>query len=83
MTVVLVGASGATSWFQQAEYLRAIELARSNKQRLVPVYTSGSPASVPYGLEGVQGVVTTWASGLRNDDVRKTAAEIAALVHIP
>jgi hypothetical protein len=80
VTVVLVGDSGATSWFQQAEYLRAIELARANTQRLVPVYTRGSAASAPYGLEGIQGIVTTWASGLRQDEVRKVAAEIAAFV---
>lgn len=80
ITILLVGESGATSWFQQAEYLRAIELARANRQRLVPVYICGSPEPAPYGLEGVQGIVTTWASGIRHDEVRKVAAEITALL---
>lgn len=83
VTVVLVGESGASSWFQQAEYLRAIELARSNKQRLVPVYICGSPEPAPYGLEGVQGIVTKWASGLRQDEVSKVATDIAALLPNP
>lgn len=80
ITVALVGKSKATSWFQQAEYLRAIELARANKQRLIPVYLGGSLEAAPYGLEGVQGIVTTWASGLRDIEVREIAARIAALL---
>lgn len=80
MTVVLVGSSGGTSWFHQAEYLRAIELARTRAKRLVPLYISGSPEPVPYGLEGIQGIVTEWASGVRADEVSKTAAEIAELL---
>jgi hypothetical protein len=80
LAVILIGSSGGTSWFQQAEYLRAIELARTAKQRLIPVYINGAPDTFPYGLEGVQGVVTTWSSGLREQDVRRVAAEIAALL---
>lgn len=83
ITIVLIGNLGATSWFQQAEYLRAIELVRAKKQRLVPIYTHGSPASVPYGLEGVQGIFKEWASGIYQDDVQKTAAEIVALIPNP
>lgn len=60
LSVVLVGASGGTSWFQQAEYLRAIELAQTNRQRLVPLYINGAPGRIPYGLEGVQGIVKMW-----------------------
>jgi hypothetical protein len=81
ITVLVVGAEEANSWFQQTEYLRAIELARTNRQRLIPVYTRGTPKAPPYGLEGICGIVTTWASGMSMDEVRRTAADIAATIH--
>lgn len=80
MTVLLVGQAGASSWFQQAEYLYAIELARANRQRLVPIYTAGPLQTRPYGLEGIQGIVTTWARGLRTDEVNQVATELAGLL---
>jgi hypothetical protein len=80
VTVVLIGSTKATSWFQQAEYLRSIELARAGKQRLIPVYTEGSPTDAPYGLEGVQGIVTAWATGLRDREVQKVSAEICSVL---
>ena len=80
ITVLLIGKSVGTSWFQQAEYLRAIELARTQTQRIVPIYLRGSAVPAPYGLEGVQGIITKWEEGLRQDEVRKVAADIAALL---
>ena len=78
LTVVIVGASGNTAWFQEEEYLRAIELARRGNHRIIPLCIGGSIEAIPYGLKAVQAIVTNWATEPLENDVHAVAARIVA-----
>lgn len=54
LTVVLLSRHTDQAWYQREEIAAAIELARREGQRVVPVYLDG--IEPPYGLRGVHGL---------------------------
>lgn len=67
ITVVLVSARTEKAYYQKEEIAAAIDMARKEEHRVVPVYLDGWPsdsAGVPYGLKRLHGLSAPDEGGL-------------------
>jgi hypothetical protein len=52
-TILVITNNTPKSWYAESEYLHAINMARTRKHRVVPIFC-GEPSEIPYGLEQLQ-----------------------------
>lgn len=65
VTVVLISASSDSAYFEKEEIASAIQLARTQRHRVVPVYLDGQLIDndrVPYGLKQLQSIMCDGAT---------------------
>jgi len=79
LTIVLLSAHSDSAFFQKEEILRAVELARGKRHRVVPVYLTGKSPSdrVPSELRQIQSIFLE-----QDQSLLKIALQIEAAIEV-